>query len=283
MLQYCDIWKLNVNIEKTKVTIFERRRTNAQNTQFLFDGKEISVVPAFSYLGIILSFNGKMKECIEDRLDRGRRAMFLVLKKARTLNLPPDIQIDLFHKLVFPILSYGCEVWAYEDLDTIDKFHLKFLRYVLHLNNCTPIPMIYGETGEIPLSILLRSRMLGYLGKLLNPSSKTLAKQVFEVVHRMHLDRYHTTNWLYKIVSMLTEIGHVNVINEKIFIPPKVLTQVYKSHAKDSFVQRWRDKMTKLSKCDLYQLFKTDFEREKYLTELCPQGSPLRRPFCKRT
>ena len=55
------------------------------------------------------------------------------------------------------------------------------------------------------------------------------------------------------------------------FIPPKVLSQVYKSYAKDGFVQRWRDKMTKLSKCDLYQLFKTDFEREKYLTELCPK------------
>ena len=40
--------------------------------------------------------------------------MFTILKKAREQNLAPDIQIDLFNKLVLPIISYGSELWAYD-------------------------------------------------------------------------------------------------------------------------------------------------------------------------
>ena len=159
------MWKLKVNVHKTKITIFERCKSNVQNITFTYDGEEIEITSTFSYLGIILSSNGKMKDCIDNLLDRGRKAMFLILKKAREQHLAPDIQIDLFHKLVLPVLSYGCELWAYEDLDKFDKFHLKFLRYVLHLNISTPIPMIYGETGEVQISITLKSRMLRFLSK----------------------------------------------------------------------------------------------------------------------
>ena len=145
---------------------------------FTYDREEIEVTSTFSYLGIILSSNGKMKDCIDNLLDRGRKTMFLILNKGREQHLAPDIQIDLYHKLVLPVLSYGCDLWAYEDLEKFDKFHLKFLRYVLDLNTNTPIPMIYGETGEVPISIPLKSRMLGFLFKLLNPHTDTLSQKV---------------------------------------------------------------------------------------------------------
>ena len=49
--------------------------------------------------------------------------MFAILKKARILNLSPETQIELFDKLVLPIVLYGAEIWAYEDLEKLDKFH----------------------------------------------------------------------------------------------------------------------------------------------------------------
>ena len=70
---------------------------------------------------------------------------------------------------------------------------------------------------------------------------------------------------------MLTEIGFANIIDEGIFVPPKILTQVYKSRARDSFIVNWRVKMANLTKCDMYQLYKTTFEREKYLAEFTPK------------
>ena len=69
---YCDTWKLKINVDKTKIRIFERRKSIAQNSVFRYDGEEIEITPTFSYLGINLSSNGKMKDCIGNLLDRGR-------------------------------------------------------------------------------------------------------------------------------------------------------------------------------------------------------------------
>ena len=87
----------------------------------------------------------------------------------------------------------------------------------------------------------------------------------------MHNDGYYTTKWFYKVTSLLTEIGHVDILQNLIYVPPKVLSQIYKSHAKEHFVTNWRTRMSNLSKCDVYQLCKVDVEREKYLSVLLPK------------
>ena len=45
--------------------------------------------------------------------DIAMRAMFVVLKKSRSINLDIDIQLELFDLVVFPIMLYGCEVWGF--------------------------------------------------------------------------------------------------------------------------------------------------------------------------
>jgi hypothetical protein len=39
--------------------------------------------------------------------------MYFLIKKARDLLMPIDLQIELFIKTVHPILLYGCEIWGY--------------------------------------------------------------------------------------------------------------------------------------------------------------------------
>ena len=53
--------------------------------------------------------------------EKGNRAMFSLLRKRRQLQLPIDIQLQLFDVLVMPVLLYGCEVWAHEGTDIIEK------------------------------------------------------------------------------------------------------------------------------------------------------------------
>ena len=49
------------------------------------------------------------------------------LRRSRQLDLPLDIQLELFETLIMPILTYGCEVWGFENLNIIEKLHLKYL------------------------------------------------------------------------------------------------------------------------------------------------------------
>jgi hypothetical protein len=43
--------------------------------------------------------------------EKAIKAMYEVIKKGRKHNLSISCQLDLFDKLVNPILLYGCEIW----------------------------------------------------------------------------------------------------------------------------------------------------------------------------
>jgi hypothetical protein len=67
---YCTIWKLNVNVDKTKIMIFSRGR-QPQNIKFSLNGLALEVVNSFTYLGIILSKTGHFnlaKKSISDTM-----------------------------------------------------------------------------------------------------------------------------------------------------------------------------------------------------------------------
>ena len=54
---YCEIWKLQVNTNKTKVMIFCKRKSR-QEFNFTLCGKVLEVVDTYSYLGVIFKYNG---------------------------------------------------------------------------------------------------------------------------------------------------------------------------------------------------------------------------------
>ncbi len=109
---YCSRWKPEVNVQKTKVTIFGNRKCNVQNIVFLYDGKQLEIVDEFKYLGIVLNFNGRFKNAINSISKQASRVMYAVLAKCRKHNLPIDFQVDYFNKTVMPIITYSSEVWG---------------------------------------------------------------------------------------------------------------------------------------------------------------------------
>ena len=92
--------------------------------------------------------------------------MYGVIRKIRQFNLPVECQLDLFDKVVMPVLLYGCEVWGFENIEIIERIHLKFLKHILNFKRCTPSCMVYGETGRFPLSVNIYTRMVSYWAKL---------------------------------------------------------------------------------------------------------------------
>ena len=54
---YCEIWRLQVNVAKTKVMIFRKRKT-AQDPKCILHGQTLDIVDTYSYLGIIFKYNG---------------------------------------------------------------------------------------------------------------------------------------------------------------------------------------------------------------------------------
>ena len=146
--QYCDQGKLTVNISKTKILFFSSGR-HAQNLHFLFKGKEVEIVSEYKYLGIYLSRSGSFLNCKKHIAEQANIAMFALLRKIRVLNLPIEMQIDLFNKLIKPILLYGCEIWAIGNLDIIERVQLKFLKMILNMKKSTPSYIVFWRMWGI--------------------------------------------------------------------------------------------------------------------------------------
>ena len=59
-------------------------------------------------------------------VSQARKAIYLLYKGIYNLHLPIDLQLKLFDHTISPILSYGSELWSYENTDIIEKVHIEF-------------------------------------------------------------------------------------------------------------------------------------------------------------
>ena len=66
-------------------------------------------------------YNGNLSKTIQNLYEKKLKAMFSLLCKARSVQLPIDLQLHLFDKVVTPIILYGCEVWGFESCKILHK------------------------------------------------------------------------------------------------------------------------------------------------------------------
>ena len=76
--EYCVMYKLTVNIKKTKIIVFSRGKVKRFPT-FKYGNNTIEVVSDYMHLGITRNFNNKFNKAIKKQLDQGRKALFSML------------------------------------------------------------------------------------------------------------------------------------------------------------------------------------------------------------
>ena len=129
--------------------------------------------------------------------------MISILRKIRVLNLPTEMQIDLFNKLIKPILLYGCEIWAVGNIDIIERVQLKFLKMILNFKKSTPSYMVYGETGLFPLKDDIEARIIFHWTKLIDFNSKRLSNMVHLILHTLFEQRRCKPKWLENVKMLV--------------------------------------------------------------------------------
>ena len=102
-----------------------------------------------------------------------------MITKARRLELPVDVIIDIFDLTVLPVLLYGCEVWGCSNFSDIEVFYRSFLKIILKLGKSTPNCMVYGETGCTPLLGEVICRMVGFWGRLVQGQRSKLSFMLY--------------------------------------------------------------------------------------------------------
>ena len=267
MYEYCENWALSVNVDKTKILIFSRGKIRNKPI-FIFNDDEVEVVDSFKYLGVLFNYNNKPQKCKKFLYDQAYKAMFAVIQKSKKLYLPVDLMIELFDKLVTPILTYGAEVWGFGDNVLLERLYLKFMKMVLHVKRSTPSCMVYGETGTFPIQLSILQKMLGFWSKLCNSERPhKISVTLYRLLKELDLRGVYSSPWILKVKNVLDSLGMSDLwINDNFNV--EWFKVAVKLRLKDQYLQSWTAETEGLSYCTIYRLFKNQFGVEKYLCNL---------------
>lgn len=276
--RYCQKWKLSVNTDKTQIMIFSRGKI--RNSPVLtFGGRPLEIVYNYKYLGITFNYNGKMAVAMKYLSQQANKAMFGVLANSAYLQLTPDLKIDLFYKMIKPILMYNCEIWGAENYQVIERIQLKFLKYVLKLNKSTPNILMYGETGQMPLGIDISTRMISYWGRLIcNNKPNKLSVIVYKLMHELYVKDIFKSKWICQVVNTLNTSGLGYIWHEQKIPNTKWLKQSVQLRLRDQYKQNFFAEINDTEKCYIYRMFKSEWGYEKYLSILPAKMAKL---YCK--
>jgi len=164
---YCKKWKLRINVQKTKILIFSKGRI-PNNLKFHIDNNDIEIVKDYKYLGIFFARSGSFLTTRKYLQEKAIKAMYGLLQQCRKHKLSIECQLDMFDKTILPILLYGSEIWGFENIDIIERVHLRFCKLILHLKQSTPNFMVYDELGRYPISVIMKVRMVKFWCRILN-------------------------------------------------------------------------------------------------------------------
>ena len=262
--KYCKEWMLKVNTQKTKVVIFSKGR-QPQNLHFTYGDTEIEIVKEFNYLGVLFSRTGHFATEIKHNSQKATNAMYEVLRKGRQLNMSIQCHVDLFNKIVKPILLYGCEVWGFSNTDALEKVQLKFYKLLLGLKSTTNSSMIYGELGIYPVNLDIKLRMVSYWARILHGKDNKLSSILYKLMMKIRNDNNEISKWMRFIHDILNECGITFIWTQQNFLSEQWLNLTVKTMLQDQYKQTWCSNVFHSPKTINYRIYKTEHCFEKYL------------------
>ena len=204
-------------------------------------------------------------KAIKHNIEHARKALHLLYKRIRNLNIPLDLQLHLFDNTVLPIILYGCEVWGFQSTKIIDTLYNQFLRNVTKLRKSTPIYMLYAELGRRPIDINIKSRMISFWISLVNDENRNkISKRIYEIM-RAEYDRGQNYKWLDYIKNILISVGQLDLFNQVLIENPRATKTKITNKLHDLYIQEWQAKLELSSKGRNYSIFKETTDIEPYL------------------
>ena len=100
----------------------------------------------------------------------------------------------------------------------IERFHLNFRKYILSLNKCTYTNMLYGETGEIPLSLRVKwCRIIKYWSRLITCQARKLSSFIYRFIFSIHTNNVYHSPWILFVKKILCDCGFWGSGKAKLF------------------------------------------------------------------
>ena len=102
---------LKLNIQKTSIKAY------SPITSWQIDEETMKTVTDFTFLGFKITADGDCNHEIKRHLLLGRKAMINLDSVLKSRNITLPTKVYLIKAIVFPVVTYGCEIWTIKKVD----------------------------------------------------------------------------------------------------------------------------------------------------------------------
>lgn len=268
LVQYCKRWKLTINVSKTKVLVFRKGGALPRNLSFNYDGTPLEIVKHFKYLGVVFTAGGSFSEAQNTLAGQAQKAIFKLNKYLYKFTfISPKHKLDLFDKLITPILNYGCEVWGFAQANAIERVHLQFCKKLLGVKKSTQNDFVYGELGRTSYLTKRYPFIIKYWFKILSVPNNKYIKKVYNLM-LMDLELLpNKVNWASLLRNLLMSLGFHEVWLQQGVGNTNIFLSLVKQRLTDTFIQGWQERLTNSSRAKFYSVIAI-FQFQPYLENI---------------
>ena len=126
-----------MNAKKTKTMVFSKS-SNPPNTRIHIEGKLIEKVQTFTYLGALMTEDGRSEKEIKRRINIAKRTFQKKSKLLTSHDLSYATKIRLVKCYIWATFLYGCETWTLTE--SIEKKITAFEMWIYKRISRTPCP-----------------------------------------------------------------------------------------------------------------------------------------------
>ena len=189
---------LNTQIETKKLRFHTPNADGKSKCHFIHVGKkshscpklqvhdtDIEKVNSDTYLGDIVSYNGKHTETVKARVARGTGIITQIMSMLEKITLGRhyfEAALLLRESMFLSSILINVEVWnrlTDEDMKQLVDLDKSLLRKILNTPFSTPVVSLYLELGCIDIETLIKGRRLVYLHYLAQRKSETMLSRFF--------------------------------------------------------------------------------------------------------
>lgn len=154
--EYCELNRLEINIETTKVVLFQKGGYRKKSAPVPYGNDKIEFANIYNYLGITFKQSAIFADAAKDFVNKATLAAFSTLSLIQSMNPSSwSIYENLFNSLVTSCLFYGAPIWSLNYLDSIERVQNTFFKKLLNLPKSIPSYAIRVETGKSLLAALV--------------------------------------------------------------------------------------------------------------------------------
>ncbi|KAH0811711.1 hypothetical protein GEV33_011080 [Tenebrio molitor] len=146
--------KLEVNVEKTKMMVFSKRKRKNEESEWKWEESKIERVSEFKYLGYTFNERATVRAQVREVVRKANKVVGCVWGIGeRMWGGEFGRRMMMFESMVESVLMYGAEIWGWKEREEVERVQEKYLRWVLGVDRETPGYIVREECKRSKLRV----------------------------------------------------------------------------------------------------------------------------------